>query len=480
MDASDLTAYRTYIATYGYAPTGPTGPAGSAAAIGNTGPTGATGSQGIQGVPGTAAATGSTGPTGRTGATGSTGNSGPTGVAGPTGRTGATGPQGPIGNVGGFGSTGPTGAGATGPTGYNGTTGFTGQTGPTGAGATGATGRTGATGNNGTTGPTGATGYNGTTGYTGSTGATGPAGPTPNSPPVSGSAQASSASFTITATTSGTATTIMTAAIPTAGTWQITAQVNCSLQISQLCVFGLFDGTGTLVPNTEATAGYIGPATTYQGQGTSIWTVTTVGAVNYTVRSWAPGAVPGCTVESNAAGRTFVAWTQLTGGYVGSTGPTGPIVTTVYSSPDSSSVQWIFLGTWTTVQNGESLYMRIVGHAGYNAVANQNQVTELVFITSNNISYISGSTGNYFANGSATMNSRLSGGYNASFSPLAPSTIRIVQVSVTSYQIYIYFSGAFMGRSNYSVQIGPATTWTDSSSIATPSGNYITITPSVY
>ena len=473
MDASDTTHWKQYLATYGPFPTGPTGPAGAYAGIGNTGPTGLTGPQGIQGVPGTAAATGGTGPTGATGRTGSTGATGSTGPVGATGFTGATGPQGPIGNVGGFGSTGPTGAGATGPTGYNGTTGFTGQTGP--AGATGATGATGYNGTTGYTGPTGATGA----GATGATGATGPTGPTPNTPPTTGSAQAS---FTgaVSATTSGTATTIMTAAIPSAGTWELSAQVNAGLGASQECTYGLFDGAGTLVANTESKAGYIGPATSFQGQGSSTWIVTTVGAVNYTVRAWGPGASAGCTIQHGGDGRTNIVWRQLTGGYVGSTGPTGPIVTTVFSSPDSASVQWIFLGTWTTVQNGESLYMRIVGHAGYNAVANQNQVTELVFITSNNTSYITGSTGNYYANGSATMNSRLSGGYNASFSPLAPSTIRIVQVSVTSYQIYIYFSGAFMGRSNYSVQIGPATTWTDSSTIAAPSGNYITITPSVY
>jgi hypothetical protein len=168
-------------------------------------------------------------------------------------------------------------------------------------------------------------------------------------------------------------------------------------------------------------------------------------------------------------------------GPTGSIGPTGYILGDVYSTPDNAEVTWIFLGTWTTVQNGECLYMRINGHTGYNAVATQNQVTELVFVTSNNISYISGSTDNYFANGSATMNSRLSGGYNASFSPLAPSSIRIVQVSVTSYQIYIYFNGAFMGRTNYSVQIGPATSWANSSTVVSaPSGNYIDITPSVY
>ena len=472
------------------------------------------------------------------------GATGPTGMLGNTGSTGLTGRTG---------STGPTGAIGTGPTGNTGSTGFTGSTGPTGAIGTGPTGNTGSTGS---TGPTGQ----------GSTGPPGPTGPAPNSPPVSGVAQAS---FTgaVSATTSVTATTIMTAPIPSAGTWQITAQVNCGLGGSQECAYGLFDGTGILVANTEGKAGYIGSATTFQGQGSSTWIITTTGAVNYTVRAWGPGSSAGCTIQSGGDGRSFVSWIQLTGGYIGATGPTGyngttgttgttgstgPGFTTianyadtrvltatgsntanaepnltfanstltvsgnlsvanniatstltvssissyvvagnltvrgnilgnVYSTPDSASVAWIFLGTWTTIQNGECLYMRIVGHAGYNAIAIQNQVTELVFVTSNNITYIAGSTGNYFANGSATMNSRLSGGYNASFTPLAPLSIRIVQVSVTSYQIYIYFSGAYMGRSNYSVQIGPATVWTDSSTVVSaPSGNYVDFTPSVY
>jgi hypothetical protein len=159
----------------------------------------------------------------------------------------------------------------------------------------------------------------------------------------------------------------------------------------------------------------------------------------------------------------------------------GNILGNVYSTPDNAAATWMFLGTWTTVQNGECLYMRIVGHTGYNAVAIENQVTEVVFITSNGSSFIAGSTGNYYANGSATMNSRLSGGYNASYIPKAPSSIRIVQVSLTSYQIYIYFNGAYMRNTNYSVQIGPATVWTDSSTVVSaPSGNYVDFTPSVY
>jgi hypothetical protein len=159
---------------------------------------------------------------------------------------------------------------------------------------------------------------------------------------------------------------------------------------------------------------------------------------------------------------------------------TGNIVGNVYSSPDSAVSTFMFLGTWTTVQNGESLYMRLISHAGYNAVANQNQVTELMFATANGSSYVSGSTGNYYANGLASVNSRLgTGGSPTTYQ--APVKFRIVQVSLTSYQIYVYYGANYMGHANYSVQIGPATTWTDSSTVvSTPGGNYLEITPTAF
>jgi hypothetical protein len=158
----------------------------------------------------------------------------------------------------------------------------------------------------------------------------------------------------------------------------------------------------------------------------------------------------------------------------------GNIIGNVYSSPDSAVSTFMFLGTWTTVQNGECLYMRLISHAGYNAVANQNQVTELMFATANGSSYVSGSTGNYYANGSASVNSRLgTGGSPTTYQ--APIKFRIVQVSVTSYQIYVYYGANYMGRANYSVQIGPATTWTDSSTVVSvPGGNYLEITPTSF
>jgi hypothetical protein len=153
---------------------------------------------------------------------------------------------------------------------------------------------------------------------------------------------------------------------------------------------------------------------------------------------------------------------------------TGNILGNVYSGPDNPSATWVFLGTWTTVQNGECLYMRLLSHNGYNAVATQNQVTELMFVTAN------GTGGPFYANGLATVNSRLgTGGSGPSYQ--SPIKFRIVQVSLTSYQFYVEYGGAYMGRANYSVQIGPATSWANSSALASaPSGTYLDITPTSF
>ena len=50
-----------------------------------------------------------------------------------------------------------------------------------------------------------------------------------------------------------------------AGTWQVVAQVNTGLSAGQECTFALFDGSGTLVANTETKAGYVGGGATFQG-----------------------------------------------------------------------------------------------------------------------------------------------------------------------------------------------------------------------
>jgi hypothetical protein len=144
---------------------------------------------------------------------------------------------------------------------------------------------------------------------------------------------------------------------------------------------------------------------------------------------------------------------------------------------DSASSSWYLLGTWNTVQSGQTLYMKIVSHAGYNGVAAQNQVTELMWAASNGTSTYNGSTGPMYGAGQASVNSRLGTGGG---SYQAPSVFRMVQVSQTQYQVYGYF-GAYTRGSTYSVQTSNLCTWTHSGTpVSAPSGNYIAITPSTF
>jgi len=174
----------------------------------------------------------------------------------------------------------------------------------------------------------------------------------------------------------------------------------------------------------------------------------------------------------------------VSGNIAGTLNITAPVfhgVTPDWGLNDSVTAAWFLLGTWTTVNAGTCLYMRLLAHCGYNAVANQNQVTELMFVTSNGSSYIAGSTGNFYAAGSASVNSRLgTGGTSPSYQ--APVYFRIVQVSTTQYQVYAYFGAAYMRNSNYSLQITPGDTWVDGggNAVSAPGGNYITITPTSF
>jgi hypothetical protein len=171
MNASDRTAFRQFIASYGccVGPTGPigtTGPTGSPG-IGFTGSAGSTGPTGIQGI---------AGPTGPQGIEGNTGPVGIQGIAGPTGSQGIQGIAGPTGPQGIQGLTGPTGTqGIAGPTGLQGIQGIAGPTGP--QGIEGPTGLQGIQGIAGPTGPQGIQGIAGPTGPQGIQGIEGPTGP---------------------------------------------------------------------------------------------------------------------------------------------------------------------------------------------------------------------------------------------------------------------------------------------------------------
>ena len=257
--------------------------------VGGTGPTGPTGVQG---------------PTAPTGATGTTGPTGASGVLGPTGATGTTGATGASGGI------GPTGAtGTPGPTGASGSLGPTGATGSTGATGTGSTGPTGASGSAGATGATGATG----------TGATGPTGATPNSPPVSGSAYQATTTIAV---TSATPVTVVTFTLPSAGTWDVSywmrAQSTGALFAGE---FALYDNTGTLVPNSQILSYYNSTVASQAGTGNGRIILTTSGSATYTVRAYASTGAYSSFNDAN--GTTGATWVQLTGGYIGATGPTG-------------------------------------------------------------------------------------------------------------------------------------------------------------
>lgn len=145
----------------------------------------------------------------------------------------------------------------------------------------------------------------------------------------------------------------------------------------------------------------------------------------------------------------------------------------IFALPNTTTNGWIFLGTWNTIQNGATLYTRIVSHSGFNANSNQNQVTELYFKTANNISFQAGAAGgNFFGDALAYRNPTLG------TSITVPETIRIVQISNTQYQIYGFFNAGFIDNSTYQIQITPGTTWVHSGTqVSAPTGTYINVTP---
>jgi hypothetical protein len=309
-------------------------------------------------------------------------------------------------------------------------------------------------------------------------------------------------------TSTSPATTVFTLSIPSAGTWQLESWIRTFSTTGTPLISGGFYTGGTLVANSE-TLLWPTPVTTANGAGYMSATVTTTGAATYTVGLWSTAT--GIGLYSDSAGRTKAQATKLdsifalnaldtisttgnvsvggnlsvTGNIAGTavkiTAPTFQAVTPDWTLSDSASATYFLLGTWNTSNAGTTLYMRMVAHTGYNAVAIENQVTELVFVTSNGSSYIAGSSGNYYANGLASVNSRLGTGGTAP-TYKAPQTFRIVQVSQTQYQIYCYFAAAYMRNSTYSIQISSGDTWTDGGggAVSAPSGNYITITPTAF
>jgi len=110
----------------------------------------------------------------------------------------------------------------------------------------------------------------------------------------------------------------------------------------------------------------------------------------------------------------------------------------------------------------------VVSHAGFNADATQNQVTELYFKTSNGSSNVGGFYGDALAYRNVALGTQSN----------SPTSFRIVQVSTTSYTIYGSFS-TYTSGSTYQLQYPSGTTWTNSSTlVSAPTGTFIDVTPS--
>jgi hypothetical protein len=85
----------------------------------------------------------------------------------------------------------------------------------------------------------------------------------------------------------------------------------------------LYQG-GSQVTNTAVLPAYFNSTTTVGGAtGTGSAILTTTGSTTYTIGAWANDPFT-CSASVDANGGSGVTWVQLTGGYVGATGPTGP------------------------------------------------------------------------------------------------------------------------------------------------------------
>lgn len=136
-----------------------------------------------------------------------------------------------------------------------------------------------------------------------------------------------------------------------------------------------------------------------------------------------------------------------------------------YPIPNTAGATgWVNLGTFACTQDGDVLKIKINALNGYNALNSQNQITELYFKTSNGISNVGGFYGDAYA---------FTFGPNTN----APTTIRIVQSSTTSYVVHANF-GTNSGTSFYEISHN-GTSWTHSGTnngATAPTGTYIDVT----
>ena len=129
-----------------------------------------------------------------------------------------------------------------------------------------------------------------------------------------------------------------------------------------------------------------------------------------------------------------------------------------------NTATWIKLGGVTGIpQNGHKVHIKLIMSYGFNAMISQLQTSDLFFQTSQGSNFQNGSTGAFYAAGYYTTQSV--------HATDAPNIIRVVQVSSTAYDFYIY-TYPYTGNSHYDISYTNIT-WTHSGSTVTPTGNYI-------
>jgi hypothetical protein len=109
------------------------------------------------------------------------------------------------------------------------------------------------------------------------------------------------------AISSNTPTDVLSFTLPSAGTWVVISFLRAQGSPGFAGEFGIYDPTGTLVPNSEILAAYGQNAST----GTGIITITISGAGVYKIKAWA--STGSYSVLTDFNGRSGVTWNKISG-----------------------------------------------------------------------------------------------------------------------------------------------------------------------
>ncbi len=125
--------------------------------------------------------------------------------------------------------------------------------------------------------------------------------------------------------------------------------------------FALYNSSGTQVPNSQILSYYNTGTTNQAGTGSGRIILTTTGSSTYTMRAWA--STGRFSSFNDANGTTGVTYVQLTGGYIGATGPTGA------TGPVGLIVPaWTYAGTIQNVGWGATTSAPVVGNTTKNSI----------------------------------------------------------------------------------------------------------------